>query len=106
MSRTKRLRNARKKRTQASKVMAMVETGQLSLEAVLTDYPRPTHHWTRQIGHVRLFTVMKRSPGLGEAGIKKCLFKAKVYPMTRLDQLTDEEITRVIHHLPPRARQS
>jgi len=104
MSRTKRLKSARKKRTQASKVLNLVESGQLSLTAVLNDYPNPTHNWTQQIGHVRLFTVMKRTPGLGEAGIKRCLFKAKVYPMTRLDELTHEDIDRVIHYLPPRVQ--
>jgi hypothetical protein len=96
MSRTKRLRNARKKRTQASKVLAHLESGEVTLERLLDS---PDH-----IGHVRLFTVMKRTPGLGEAGIKKCLFKAKVYPMTRLDELTESEISRVLHHLPPRVQ--
>jgi hypothetical protein len=96
MSRTKRLKNARKKRTQASRVLAHLEAGEVTIETLLSapDY----------IGHVRLFTLMKRTPGLGEAGIKKCLFKAKVYPMTRVDELTDTEISRVIHYLPPRVK--
>lgn len=96
VSKTKRLRNARKKRTKAARILGHLEDGAYPLENLLYN---PVG-----IGHVRLYTLMKRTPGLGEQGIKRCLFKAKVYPMTRLDQLSQEEVERVVHYLPPRAR--
>jgi hypothetical protein len=93
----KRLRNARRKRQRAARILQLLAHGDgYSLEELL--------HNPREIGHVRLWTLMTRSPHLGEAGVRKCLTRAKVYPMTRLDELTTEEADRVIACLPPRAR--
>lgn len=92
----KRLRNARRKRSAAARQLALLESGAQTLELILRD--------PGSCGHVRLWAVMNRAPRLGEAGVRKCLTRAKVYPMTRLDNLTEDEIDRVIACLPPRAR--
>ena len=100
----KRLRKARKAKSHASHVLGLIESGQLSLTAVLEDFPDPVHRWTQQIGHVRIHTVMVRAPGLGEKGVKQTLFKAKIYSHTRLRDLSQVEVERIIESLPPRAR--
>lgn len=84
---------------QAAKFLAALEAGNYSLEEILLHTP-----WS--MGHCRLWTVMMRTPHFGEAGIRKCLGRAKVYPMVRLDNMTESDKKRVIDSLPPRARAS
>lgn len=75
----------------------MLESGSLTLHEILTDVPKCMEP-------VRLWTVMKRTPKMGEAGIKRTLERAQVWPETKLGDLTPQEVRRVLESLPPRAR--
>lgn len=99
MNATRRLKTARKVRHQAAHQFHLLETGQLSLHNVLETPPRA-------LGRVRVFDVLRRAPKLGEAGAEKVLRHAKVWPLTRLDNLSPAERQRVIECLPPRANRA
>ena len=97
MNRNKRLRNARKKRVAAARYLDLLAAKKITLREVL-------EHPPKSMGPVRLWTVLNRAPKLGEAGAKRCLQRAEVWPETRMDALTPEEAQRVLNSLPPRAR--
>jgi hypothetical protein len=96
-SRNKRLARARKKRQAAARQLGLLESGSISLRQML-ESPQPC------MGPVRLWTVMKRTPKMGEAGIKRTLQRAQVWPETKLEDLTPQEVQRVLASLPPRAQ--
>lgn len=96
-TRTKRLRAGRKKKTQASKVLGWLEEGRIDPREAMSD-----ERYSKYVDHVRLWTILMRCPRMGEAGVKKCLFAANVYPMYRLRDLSASEVERVIQCLPAR----
>lgn len=97
MNKTKRTRAARKGRTQIAQTFDALSNGQLSYSDVLQNSPRC-------LERVRVFNVVRRLPHMGDDGAEKCLMKAKVWPLTRMRDLTEDERERIIAHLPPRAK--
>lgn len=96
-SRNKRLHYARKKRQAAARQLDLLATGAVTLQALLENHPKC-------MDPVRLWTVMNRTPKLGEAGVKRTLQRAQVWPETKLQDITPEEVERVVMNLPARAR--
>ena len=96
-SKQKRLRTARKKRRVATATLDRLEAGELDLVTLLRKRPA-------SIAPVRIYTLIHRAPHMGEKGTKECLVKAKVYALTRVGDLLDSDVDRIIRHLPARAR--
>lgn len=96
-SKTKRLAKGRKIRSQIGVTLGRLKAGEIPLEVILNDVPP---HMNR----VRLWTVMTRTPRLGEKGVKRILTEARVWPETRLNDLTQSEVNRIVVRLPQRAR--
>lgn len=97
MSATRRLKIARQTKRKIGLTISLMQQGALTLEHVLTS---PPPHLNR----VRISTLLIHSPKLGEAGMRKCLRKAKVDGIEFIGNLDEDSRKRVIAHLPPRAR--
>lgn len=97
MSATRRLHEARRTRKRISQTFELMRTGTLTIEYVLTN--PPSH-----LNHVRIFTLMMHAPKLGEAGVRKCLERAKVQGIEFVGALDVEARKKIIECLPPRAR--
>lgn len=93
----RRLKSARRKRSQIAATLKRLDDDQLSLSVILDNPPR-------HLGSVRIYTLMLRTPHLGEAGVRRILEKANIYAAARIGTLTYEERHRIIRQLPPRAR--
>lgn len=97
MSAQKRLRMARKRRTQIASLFDALKNERIALETILRDPPD-------YLGNVSINQLMIHTPRLGPEGIKKCLTACKVWPEDKVSTL--HEVTRlaIIANLPPRAR--
>lgn len=96
-SKTKRLANARKKKSKTSATLKKLEAGELKLVDLLADPPS-------ELRRVRLWTLLLRAPGLGEAGVTKVLKEAEVWPYLRVDYVLPGSMEKIIKALPQRAR--
>jgi hypothetical protein len=94
----KRLEKAREIRSAASLELQALKDGRVSLRDVLEE-PENT-----SLGHVKIYNVLVRAPHLGEAGAKKILLSAKVWPMDRLDAISRWDLDEIMKSLPPRAK--
>jgi hypothetical protein len=94
----KRLRKARKTRSQISSDFAALRNGHITLRDVLED-PEST-----SLGRVVVYDVLRRSPHLGKAGAKKILLTSKVWPMDRLNDISKWDRDEILKCLPPRAK--
>jgi hypothetical protein len=97
MSAKRRLAAARKRRHRIALAFDRLEKGQLFIEDVLED---PTH----VLGNVDIWDLLRRAHNMGEAGSRKVLEKAHVWPHTRVRALSEEDKHRIVQCLPPRAR--
>jgi hypothetical protein len=97
MSATRRLREARRTRGKISLTFLNMRSGSLSLEDVLRSPPR-------HLNHVRVHTLIEHAPKMGEAGAKKVLRLAGVWPTDCIGKLSLDQREKIIKHLPPRAR--
>lgn len=93
----KRLKAARRKRSQIASTLKRLSIGQLNLSALIDDPPA-------HLGSVRIYTLLLKAPNLGEAGVQRVLLRSKIYAAARVGTLTFEERHRIIKALPPRAR--
>ena len=91
----KRLRKARRTRTQIAQVFVALEMGKLHAGHVLGT-PIPC------LGRIRVYDVLRRFPHLDRSGAENVLRRAKVWPLTKMNELTEEERQRILIHLPPR----
>lgn len=96
-SRNARLRKARRARTRAAQRLAQLEAGEVSLREILAELPQ-------DMKPVRLWTLLLRTPHLGESGARKVCEKSMVWPTTRLGNLEEEALVAVLNHLPPRVK--
>lgn len=56
------------------------------------------------LNRVRVFNVIRRLPHMHDGGAEKVLIRAKVWPLTKMGDLAQDERERIIAHLPPRAK--
>ena len=97
MSKTKQMRAAQKRRTQIARLFARMDTHELSPADVLNDVPDC-------LKRIRVFDVVRRFPHMGDDGASNVLRRAKVWPVTRMGHLSEDERERILASLPPRAR--
>jgi len=93
----KQIRSAQKRRSQIARLFARMERHELSPADVLNDVPAC-------LKRVRVFDVVRRFPHMGDDGADNVLRRAKVWPVTRMGKLAEEERERILDSLPPRAR--
>lgn len=55
-----------------------------------------------EIGRVRLWVLLTRTPRLGEIGAKRVCEAANVWPLTRIDTIDDSQREALIECLPAR----
>jgi len=91
------IKKARKNRAKIAKTFANLQSHRLHATTVLKDPPECLDRMT-------VFDVLRRFPHLGRDGAEKVLRNAKVWPLTRFGYLTEEERSKIIANLPPRAR--
>jgi hypothetical protein len=96
-SREKRLSAARRKRSRISSQMRSLESGNLSIRSVLENPPP-------DLGVVRIWDLLCHTHKVGEAGAKKILTHARVWPEDKLKDLDENARHRIVTCLPPRAR--
>lgn len=96
----RRLKEARKHRHRVATAFKLLESGEITLENLLTRQDIKAH----SLAKVDLWDVLRRAPNLGRKGAQKVCERAKVFPHTRMRELTDDERSRIIDALPPRAR--
>jgi hypothetical protein len=96
-SKQKRLAMARKARSQAARVMIQLAHSEISVKEIILKNPR-------SMRSVRLWTVLCRTPHLGETGARKVCETAGVWPETRLGNLTERERLGLVKFLPPRVK--
>lgn len=97
MSTKRNMTKARKQRSQIAQTFAALDNGQIAATNVLRT-PPPC------LGRVRVYNVLRRIPHLNQSGAENVLLKAKVWPLTTMDNLTNEERDRIISSLPPRVK--
>lgn len=93
----KRARAARRGRTHIAQTFAALSNGQIDARSVLEAPPEC-------LGRIRVYDVLRRLPHLNRDGAETVLRKAKVWPLTTMDNLTEAERKRVWLALPPRAK--
>lgn len=94
---SRRLRAARKQRLLTSQALNDLRYGVLHITDVLKD-PPPA------LSRVRIGYLLRTCPHYGEAGVKKTLIAARVWPEDRLGALPPEALSRIRDHLPERVR--
>lgn len=97
MSTKTRMAKARRARSEIARTFAALDNGQITATDVLRTPPAC-------LGRVRVYNVLRRIPRLKQDGAEKVLRRAKVWPLTTMDNLTAEEKARVIRELPPRVK--
>jgi hypothetical protein len=95
VSATKNLKKARKVRTQIGHVLARLEDGDVSIQAMLNEPPDV-------VKRIRIYDLLRRTPKLGQDGAKKVLMSAGVWPYDRVGAVPLEKRRKVIDALPPR----
>jgi hypothetical protein len=94
----KRLAKARRVKSSIGRDLRLLKQGSLTLNGVLEDSER------RSLGRARIFDVLRHAPHISDAGAKKILLTARVWPLTKLADLEEVEIEEILECLPPRAR--
>lgn len=97
MTTTKRTKQALRTRRQIARTFDAIQLHELNVSDVLHDVPAC-------LRRVRVFDVVRRFPHLKGDGASNVLRKAKVWPLTRMGNLTTEERDRILAHLPPRVK--
>jgi hypothetical protein len=93
----KRAKVARKGRSQIARTFTALENGKIGVRVVLETPPA-------HLGRIRVYDVLRRFPHLGRDGAETVCRRARVWPLTTMDNLTPEERERIWHALPPRAK--
>jgi hypothetical protein len=99
VTRNRQVRQAQRTRSQIARTFVALSDGNVHADEILRDVPRC-------LQRMRTYDVVRRFPRLSGDGASTVLRKAKVWPVTRLGNLTLEERERIIEHLPPRAKVS
>lgn len=94
---SKRLAKARRTRSRIAQQFAALENGQTNAVGVIRT-PPPC------LGRIRIYDVLRRLPKLDRDGAENVLQRAKVWPLTTMDNLTKEEKARILLALPPRVK--
>lgn len=97
MSATKRLKIARKRRHQTATFFRRLHDGQITLQSSLEDPPRC-------LNNVSVYDLLRRAPHLNRKGAEKVLKETKIWPITTVGQLSEDDRMRILTHLPPRVR--
>lgn len=97
MTSTKQVANAQRTRRQIARTFRLLNDERLNVTELLENSPRC-------LNRVRVFDVVRRLPHMGSDGAEKTLRKAKVWPLTRMRDLTDDDRAAIITALPPRAK--
>lgn len=93
----KRTKDAQRTRRQIARTFDAMSSHDIGPFEILHDVPAC-------LRRVRVFDVVRRFPHMGGDGASNVLKKAKVWPLTRMGQLNDEERDAILEHLPPRAK--
>jgi hypothetical protein len=97
-SRTKRLEKARRVRRRTGLSLRALRDGRITLYGALEE-PQ-----TSSLRHAKIFDVLRAAPHISDAGAKKILLTARVWPLTKLGDLEKIEVDEILKCLPPRAR--
>jgi hypothetical protein len=98
MTREKRLDKARDTRAANAELFAALSDHRISVRELLERPPE-------SLGRTRVYDVLRRLPHLNRDGAENVLLRAKVWPLTTMDELTDEEREQILTSLPPRVRE-
>lgn len=98
MTKSKQIKQAQRTRRQIAQLFDALSNDRIRADEILRNVP----HCLKR---VRAFDVVRRFPHMGGDGADRVFKRAKVWPTTRLGQLTDKERERIIDALPPRATQ-
>jgi hypothetical protein len=90
-----RLTKARDTRSANAEVFDAVSNHRISVRELLEDPPDT-------LRRTRVYDVLRRLPHLSRGGAETVLLKAKVWPLTPMDELTEEEREQILLLLPPR----
>lgn len=93
----KRMAKARRARSQIAKTFDALRNGQLSPSDLLRDPPDC-------LGRTRIFNVLRRFPRLDQDGAENVCRRAKVWPLTTMDNLTPDDRRALLRELPPRVK--
>lgn len=93
----RRTKAALRRRTQIAQQFRALDNGQVHATDILRDVPLCLYR-------VRVFDVVRRFPHMGSDGAENVLRHARVWPLVRMGDLTPEERSAILTHLPPRAR--
>jgi hypothetical protein len=91
------LNKAKQVRRERQAALRRIRNGEVTLEATLRDPPEIL------LG-ADLYDVCRATPRFSRAGLRRLFTKTKVYPHTRLRDLTDTERKRLLQTLPLRTR--
>jgi hypothetical protein len=97
MTRSKQIKQAQRTRRQIAQLFDALTNDHVNADEILRNVPGC-------LRRVRAFDVVRRFPHMGGDGANKVFQRAKVWPTTRLGNLTEEERERVIAALPPRVK--
>lgn len=94
---TKQVKRAQRNRRLIAQTFARLTDDQLDVTEFLQNSPTC-------LNRVRVYDVVRRMPHMGGDGAEKVCRRAKVWPLTRMGNLTEDERERLIAALPPRAK--
>jgi hypothetical protein len=94
---TKETRQAIRTRRKIARTFDAIQSHELNVSDVL-------HATPPCLRRLRVFDVVRRFPHLKGDGAENVLRKARVWPLTRMGNLTPEERDRILAHLPPRVK--
>lgn len=92
-----RMAKARRTRSDIAKTFDALRDNTMHITDVLASPPRC-------LRRIRIYDVLRRAPRLDRDGASKVLKHSKVWPLTTLGNLTEEERERIIARLPPRVK--
>lgn len=101
-SRNKRLRYARKKRQMAALLLHRLEQHEVSLVELLEG----KDDGYSSLAPVRIHSLLKRTPSMGEDSTRRCLERADIYAMSRVGELSKLDVKRLVKTLPPRVKKT
>jgi polyribonucleotide nucleotidyltransferase len=93
--REKRLRKGRRVKLQIHQELAELEAGKINIRDVLED-PSPA------MKRCQIYTVMVKTPKLGQVKVRKILTETQIWPRDRVGQLSTENREQILKRLPPR----
>lgn len=93
----KRLEAARRQRSAGASCLRALRMGHITVGKILESVPD-------DVGHCRVYDVLRATPKLNDDGAQHVLMEAKVWPLKRMRELTDEELRVIGRKLPARAR--